>query len=225
MPTEVTTPPASITTDGTVQTLFITTTPGVYVLELDAALLGAGETIQISATAKVRAAGAALNVWSPVTLTGALAEPNILTRTMAVVAPQGVTFTIQRTAGADHAYPYRVDRIAACTVIAENSLVFTNNVEQIVTASVVNGTFVLLTDHSGQGAGDTVVLRLRVVAASGGTLRVVEMVTLAGVQADASGLARQQSVAEPSDYSMSAGLTQTAGANPTVPWALCQVGN
>jgi hypothetical protein len=143
---------------------------------------------------------------------------------MAVVAPYGCTFTIQRTAGTNRAYIYRVDRIASCTVLAEGTLTFTDGTEQTLSTQTVNAVYVMLSDHTNQAGGDTVVARLKTTAITGGTLRVVEMVTLIGAQADASGLARQQSVAEPSDYQTAISLQKTAGANHAVPWALCQVG-
>lgn len=224
MPTEVTTPGSSVTTDGTTQTLFSTTLPGVYVLSIDCINNAGGDTVVLAALAKVRASGSALNVFAPVSVSGAQVEPNIIRRTMAVVAPQGCSFTIQRTAGSARAYPYRVDRIASCTVTAEGSLTFTGGTEQSLAVSAVNGVFVMLSDHTNQAAADTVVARLKTAVVTAGTRRVVEMVTLVDAQTDASGNRRQQSVAEPSDYSTEISLQKTAGANHAVPWALCQVG-
>lgn len=224
MPTEVTTPGSSVTTDGSTQTLFSTTVAGVYVLTIDCVNNGGGDTVVLAGLAKVRAAGSALNVFAPVSVVGVQAEPNIVQRTMAVVAPQGCSFTIQKTVGTNRAYPYRVDRIAACSVLSEGTLTFTDGLEQTLASSVVNGVMVMLSDHTAQAGGDTVVNRLKTAVISGGTVRVVEMVTLTGAQADASGLARQQSVAEPSDYSTAITIQKTAGANHAVPWALCQVG-
>lgn len=225
MPTELTTPPASILTDGTVQTLYAPPSAGIYLVVIDVSPMQAGDSIILACTAKVRAAGSALNVWPPLTLTDAQVEPNIVRRSMVVVAPQGCTFTIQKTAGTNRTYSYRVDKIASCTVIAEGTLTFTNNVKQTLTTSAINGVFVLLTDHSAQAGGDTVIARLETAVVVSGSLKVVEMVTLTGAQSDALGLARQQSVAEPSDYSMSPTLQLSAGANHSVPWALCQVGS
>lgn len=224
MPTEVTTPASSVTTDGSVQTLFSTTLAGVFVLSIDCAANAGGDTISVAALAKVRSAGSALNVFAPVSITGVQVEPNITQRTMVVVAPYGCSFTIQKTAGTNRAYPYRVDRIASCTVLAEGTLTFANGVEQTLSTQTVNAVYVMLSDHTAQAGGDTVIARLKVAPISGGTLRVVEMVTLVDAQANASGLARQQSVAEPSDYQTAISLQKTAGANHSVPWALCQVG-
>jgi hypothetical protein len=226
LPTDVTSPTVSVTTDGSVQTLFSTVTAGVYVLHIDLVNMQGGDTIQIKATAKVIAAGSVRNVFAPTNISGVQVAPDINRRTMAVVAPEGCTFTIQRTAGGDRAYNYRVERITGVSVLASGTLsVGAVGGEQEIASTIVNGTFVLLTDHGNMIASDQVTVRVKQATVSGGTLRVDERLALTDAQLDANGEVFRQSTAIPSIYSYTATAEKVAGATHNMNYALCSVGS
>jgi hypothetical protein len=224
VPTDLTSPIVNITTDGSVQPLFsLTAVAGVYVLHMDVAPLQGGDTIRIACTAKVLSGGATRNVFDPVVISGVQVEPDINFRSQTVVAPQGCTFTIERTAGGDRTFSYRIERISGCEVVASGTQPISTT-HTLLTSSK-NATFVLITDHGNMAGGDTITLRTLQATVSGGVLRVDDLLTLTGAQNDANGEMYRQSLAEPSIYSYRATVTKGGGANHDMAWAVCSVGS
>jgi hypothetical protein len=100
---------ATVTSDGTEQTLKADTASGCYELHVDMILSQAGETVVLRLKENVLAAGTVRSI-AITTVAGVVTEPSIK-----ILGPfacdQGVTATLQRTAGVARAYPWKLLRV------------------------------------------------------------------------------------------------------------------
>ena len=97
------------TTDGTEQTLGIAQTfSGVYVVQIDLSAMQAGDTVVLKAKTKVLTASATA-IFIEQTFTGVQTEP--IAQTEPVTSPFLFTATLQRTVGADRAYPWSINSV------------------------------------------------------------------------------------------------------------------
>jgi hypothetical protein len=210
----------TLTADGTEQTLASPTAVGTYRLTVDLSAMVASDSVRIRANMKVLSGGTNQTTINEV-ISDAQVAPDIIRHSMIVVAPQGMQFTFQQTAGTNHQYPYWVDKISNITVKASGTLTL-DGTEQTLTTQTANDEYVLLTDHDAQVGGDTVVVRIKVPVLSGGTARVIEQLTLTGAQALPDIL--RQSIPIISPHSISVTVEKTAGVNHNIPWALVTLG-
>lgn len=97
----------SVTTDGTVQTLNSAsfTTSGVYVLGVDLTLMVNADEVEIIVSTKVLTGGSEA-VYSRHRFLHAQG-PKVW-QTVPLLSPYSISFTVQRVAGTDHAYPWAV---------------------------------------------------------------------------------------------------------------------
>lgn len=211
----------TLTADGTEQTVATPALAKVYVVEFDLALLAAAETARIKVYQKVLNGGTERIVFDSGAITGVQAAPDIIRRSVPIIAPQGIKVTFQQTGGTYRNYPYSVETIADVTVEGSGTLT-TDGTEQTLSTLTTNKTFALLTDHNAQPAATTVTLRLKKRTLSGGTVRVIEQVTTAsGALSDPDKI--QQSVAIPCAHGITATLEETGTAHD-IPWAVVSMG-
>lgn len=103
----------TITTDGTEQTIYSSSTNRVTQLTINLDNSTSGETVVIREKQKVLT-GDSVALVKAVTLAGAdggLPGSAVIFQTDPLSGPYGVTYTIQKTAGTNRAYKYRVDEV------------------------------------------------------------------------------------------------------------------
>ncbi len=206
----------TFTADGSAQSLSAPTVAGVYRLLIDLSNMAASDAITLIAKQKILGGGVVRNVFDE-DFVDAQVDPDKIQHSMYVVAPQGCEFTLEQTAGVNRVYPYTVDKLSDVVVAASGTKTLDGTALSLG-VSVDNDEFTLLTDHAEQIGGDTVVIRLKGPATSGGTERIIEELTLAGAQV-APDIIRQSTVMV-SPFSIEAEIENTGGANHDVPWAL-----
>lgn len=226
----VTVPPSgsfsALALTGLEQALFDSSVGASYSLTVDLTNMAPGDTIVLRAYLAWTPGGlrnCMLLGGAGGTFSGAQVAPDILKKSIVVIAPYGVKFTVQRTGGAvTGGISGRVDQIGTVSV-TQAATQATTNVEVTVGAAVVTGdVIVLLADVSLQGAGASVKLRAKESAISGGVVKEgYNLTTAVGALSDPDKFL--QSVAVDAAYSGSFSVIRSGGADFNIPYILCKL--
>ena len=101
-------------------------------------------------------------------------------------------------------------------VVEQSGTLATSAVEQTLATELDNRSYVLVVDLNAMVDGDTMILRLKREALSGGTQRAVVETVYSGVQA----VKIKQSDPVSGPYGIVATLEQPDGASRSIPWSL-----
>lgn len=204
---------------GGVDTIFQKTDAKVYQLEIDLGNMQAGDTLVVNIDVKVLSAGSFINLYTE-TFNDAQVAPDIIQLSRPVPSPHEVRVTIEQTAGTNRSYDWQANSIASVTVEATGTIAL-DGTEQTLATITSNRTMVLLTDHTNQVGGDTVVLRAKTRARQSGTDRVAFEATLVGALSAPDIAQISIPVVAPDQWVGT--IEKTLGANHNVPYSAISV--
>ena len=209
----------NLLTDGTEQTATSFTDPGIYEVEFNLSNMVAASGVTFR-TKQAVLSGGTKQTSIEEAFAAAQSDPDNQIKTIPLWCPQGLDFTIERTAGGDQTYEFSISRVANLTVEASGTHALDGS-EQILGTITTNKVVGLLSDHDLQVGGDTVILRVDTKVRASSALTELYRATLTGVLVAPDII--QQSIAIPAPHSVSFSMEKTGGANHNVPFALCSV--
>ncbi len=212
---------ALTTADGTEQVLAAITDSGVYVLIVHMENMLASDQTILRVKQKVLSGGA-LQTNLAVTFDDAQVDPDKLQATYGFVCPQGMTFTLEQTAGTNRDYDWSITKIGEVTVESSGTKSVTTSESTIGGAVTTNRVLALLTDHDLQPASCATTLRAHTKARETSTLQEFFNVTLAtGVLVAPDILQESAPVLAPFEGSFS--VIRAGGSDYNMPYAVCSI--
>ncbi len=207
--------------DGTEQTVATITGAGVYQVNINMINGGSGKTLVMRGKQKVLAAGSLQTTFEE-TFTGTVVVPDGILAFTPMICPEGMTLTLEQTAGTLVNWAWNVIKLMEVTVESSGSPTITTSVATLGSIITDNKVLALITDHKNQPASTATTLRM-ITKVRTGTIDtpVAILVTPTGVLTAPDII--QQSIPLVAPFHGEFAASRSGGSDYTVEFAVCSL--